>query len=92
MAQCAFSAPSALILTVGLYIFLGFAWGILWHFSKEAVSPTGRKRFSNFWRWWLGPDNPSLISCILNWVVLGFFIFNLFRIICTIIYGFCPAE
>lgn len=88
MAQFAFATPMAFGYIVILYATLIAAWIWLWRTFKNDTNPDGRKRYSGFWRWWLGNENPSVYGCIMNWMALIMFFYNMFRLACTIIYGY----
>ena len=92
MARFAFASQTAMLWIIIGYAAIIAAWAILWHFVSKETDSDGRKRYSSFWRWWIGKDNSSTVSAFLNLFALFFFCWNVFRIICTILYGYCPVE
>ena len=87
MAHLAFSSLGSLLFNIGWYIFLIVLWWTSWHyrFSRETF-PDGRKRYTNFWDYWLGPENEYRI---LNWsTFLLWYSYTFFRLCCTIFYGY----
>ena len=92
MASFAFASIQSLVAMFAFYIVLAIAWAVLWHFVKQEKTHDGKKRYSNFLNWWLGKENPSAASMALNWVVVLLFFFNIFRLICTLIFGFTPPA
>lgn len=92
MASFAFSSLGQVLLMIGVYVLVAICWAILWHSVSQETDFDGRKRYSSFWRWWIGRDNPSTICVSLNLLVLFFFCYSMFRLICTILYGYCPVE
>lgn len=92
MASFSFSSLEQVLFVFGVYVLVAIGWAILWHSVSQKVDSDGRKRYSSFWRWWIGRDNSSTICVFLNGLVLFFFFYNMLRLICTILYGYCPAE
>ena len=87
-----FASIQLLVATFASYIVLAIAWAVLWHFVKQEKTCDGKRRYSNFWNWWLSTENPSKLSMVLNWMVVMLFFFNVFRLICTLIFGFAPPA
>lgn len=92
MASFSFASIQSLVAMFAFYIVLAIAWAVLWHFVQQEKTRDGKKRYSNFWNWWLGKENPSTPSMVLNWMVVILFFFNVFRLICTLIFGFAPPA
>lgn len=89
MAAFAFTLASIKFFAV-YFIIIGvliYLWWDLWHSNIKNAKYSGKKT-ETFFMYCLGPVNKARMFC--NWFVVIVFLFNIFRLICTIIFGFAP--
>lgn len=92
MANFAFSA-SYLIFYI-IYFILAILCGIFWHYAWrkecERAARNGAKAPAHSWiAYFFYPGDKW--CALMNWVTFLIFLFNVFRLICTIIFGFAPT-
>lgn len=93
MAQFAFTQANLPfeILYFACTIIIAFGWWILWKTRiVNTSSSNGKRKYTSFWRWWFCDIN--LFSRFGNIFVFVVLLYNIFRLICTLIFGFAPTE
>ena len=93
MANFAFSAPYLIfyIIYFILIILCGIFWYGAWRRECKRAARNSFKAPAPSWiAYFFYPEDKY--CAFLNWVTFLIFLFNVFRLICTIIFGFAPIE
>ena len=89
MSRFSFTSLRECLATVSIFGVISLIWLFIWLGIKDDTYPDGRKRYTSFWNYWLGPENGSDVRRLMNW--LTFFVgysYTFFRLCCTIFHGY----